>query len=52
MKLIEENNLNYSVLDDIEELSIYDYEYNHKEQEEIEIDYLYELLNGREKGNG
>ena len=46
MKLIEENNLNYSVLDDIEELSIYDYEYNQGEgeQEEKDIDVLYDMI--------
>ena len=45
------NVLNYRLSDDIEELSVYDFDYNQgeDEQEEIEIDYLYELLNGRGK---
>ena len=52
MELIKESNLNYSVLDDIEELSIYDFDYNQgeNEQEEQDIDVLYDMIvNSRSK---
>ena len=46
------NVLNYRLLDDIEELSIYDFDYNQgeNEQEEQDIDVLYNMIiNSRSK---